>query len=90
MTTQRESHRSFMLLMFFLILTVLVLGEMTPAQAFSGSGTAADPYLIASAADLKQLAADVSNDKPYSGAHFKLTADIVLGGSSDPWTPIGN
>lgn len=77
---------------------------ITPAEAFAGgSGTAADPYQIADAAQLALLGAkmaDDSSDNSYSNAHYVLTAYIELNdvenfdnwGSDGPeysWMPIG-
>ena len=59
--------------------------------AFSGSGTAADPYQIASAEDLLKMAELVNGEKfekTYKEAYYILTADIDLGGKA--WTPIGD
>ena len=47
-----------------------------------GSGTASDPYLVATAADLNGV-------RDYLSAHFRQTADIDLSGYSN-WVPIGN
>ncbi|MDL2298403.1 hypothetical protein LJC40_04550 [Synergistaceae bacterium OttesenSCG-928-D05] len=65
------------------------------ADSFAGGdGTAANPYQIATAEQLAFLAAAVNakskdNDtKPYTDKHYKLTADIDLGGTHQ-WTPIG-
>ena len=64
--------------------------------AFSGgTGSATDPYLLSSAADLAQMAANVNAfDKDgnyigtnYAGIFFKLTVDIDL--DNKLWTPIG-
>ena len=60
-----------------------------------GSGTQNDPYLIASAQDLAQFAANVNAfdsegnyiGTDYDGIFFKLTTDIDLDGKL--WTPIG-
>lgn len=58
-----------------------------------GTGTAADPYIIENAADLKAVATNVntsetatSGDEAYK-KHYKLTTDIDL--NNDDWTPIG-
>ena len=67
----------------FAILFALAL----PAAAYSGSGTADSPYLIASSDDLEQLADDVNSGNKYSGTYFQLTSDLTLDGE---WTPIGN
>ncbi len=60
------------------------------STALSGSGTEADPYLIANGADLAYFAAN-----PVDGASYKLTNDIVwssyVDGAEIPannWTPI--
>ena len=61
------------------------------ADAFAGgSGTAGDPYQIATAEQLAKLAADVNSgagDKTHSGEYFVLTKDIDL--SEHVWTPLG-
>ncbi len=54
---------------------------------WEGSGTLADPYLISSAKELAGLSASVNYEGNYSGACFKQTANIDLGGLE--WTPIG-
>lgn len=63
-----------------------VFDNSTVASAsFTGGGTsAADPYLISSAADLKKLA---DAGLTYENKFFKLTKDICVKKSS--WTPIG-
>jgi len=52
-----------------------------------GSGTEADPYLVATAANL-------NNVRNYPGAHFLQMADIDLGvapwNEGEGWVPIGN
>ena len=57
---------------------------MSPKPA--GSGSAADPYLIADASQLRWFAAQV-NDNSKSTICAQLTADIDL--ASKEWTPIG-
>ena len=52
-----------------------------------GSGTESDPYQIATAAQLKNLAVYVNDGKAKAGEFFVLTADIDLTGTV--WTPIG-
>ena len=68
---------------------VSVFDNSTQASAsFSGSGTQTDPYLIASADDLKLLVQQVSEQgNKYSGKYFKLTTDLRI--EADTWTPIG-
>lgn len=50
-----------------------------------GTGTSDDPYLIANAAQLRKLQADVQDS--VTGKNYKLTQDIYLSGA---WTPIGS
>ena len=48
--------------------------------SFSGSGTAGNPYVISSAAELAGLASLVNNNSTWSkNKHFVLTTDIDLG-----------
>lgn len=57
--------------------------------SFSGNGTTADPYQIASADNLWKMAELVNaEDETYRDAYYILTADIDLGGKA--WTPIGD
>ncbi len=51
-----------------------------------GEGTEESPYLITSADDLLFMASNINKGVNIS-SHYKLTADIDLGG--DEWTPIG-
>lgn len=62
-----------------------------------GTGTRTDPYIIASASDLKQLSADVESGYDYKGASFAIAQDIefydaffTLSGRDENFTPIGN
>ena len=59
----------------------------TTSTAFTGTGTADDPYVIASAENLKSLQEQVAAGTNYGGKYFIQTADIDLGNKS--WTPIG-
>ncbi len=52
-----------------------------------GKGTAADPYLITSGAQLAYLAKSVNSGNTYAGKYFSLTADLNLLGRE--FTPIG-
>ena len=52
-----------------------------------GTDAAGDYYVIASASDLRNLSAAITNDNRGSGLRFVQTADIDLGGES--FTPIG-
>ena len=62
-------------------------GSIAPAFA-GGTGTAENPYQIATGAQLAYLASSVNNGETYAGKNFVLTADIDLNGL--PWTPIAN
>ena len=59
---------------YIVVLLLLVFGQ--GARAWDGSGTSADPYLIKTSADWRQLAADVKGGNSFSGKYFRLTADI--------------
>lgn len=60
----------------------------TVAESFSsGSGTAEDPYIIMTGAELYKLSVDAFAGDLYSGVHFKLGDDINLGGNL--WVSIG-
>jgi hypothetical protein len=68
------------------------MGNQSVAS-LQGSGTASDPYLISSKADLLAMAADRENYNKY----FKLTADIDLAGEvftssviAPPVNPVGS
>lgn len=58
-----------------------------PANAWAGSGTSTDPYLIASGDDLKLLAEKVNGKEDYfTNKYFKLVSDI----SVSSYRPIGS
>ena len=59
----------------------------TADTTWSGSGTAANPYLITSAEELAGLAQKVNGGESFSGKYFYLTVDIDLSGKL--WNPIG-
>ncbi len=61
--------------------------QADPARFGGGSGTAADPYLIANEAQLRYLSYSVNADVDWSGKYFKQTADIAL--ADGDWQPIG-
>ena len=64
------------------------LWDGTVAGSFGGgSGTAEDPYLIYTGAELAYLAESVNNGNRYSGQYFWLMNNIDLCGIE--WTPIG-
>ena len=61
-------------------------------ETAEGSGTESDPYIIP---DLETLEfyrgmINAEGDSKYNIAHYKLTANIDLGGKENPWTPIGS
>lgn len=79
--------------MLSLLLVLVMLLGLLPTAALaapaSGSGTAEDPYLIATAQDLVDFRDEVngSTKKSTSTLCAKLTANIDLG--NEAWTPIG-
>ena len=54
--------------------------------AISGTGTSANPYLIANETDLATFRDAVNGGDSYAGKYVKLAADITFSGT---WTPIG-
>lgn len=76
-----------LVILFLLPGQVVGAAEEVPAKFAGGSGTADDPYLIASAQQLARV-----ND--YLSAHFKLIADIDLNvapyNTGQGWKPIGS
>ncbi len=74
-------------LLALLLVLAMVFSLMPAALAadtLSGSGTEDDPYLLATAADLKAFR-DMANAEASSKLCATLTADIDLGG--EKWTP---
>lgn len=90
-TKKRVKTRRFLSL--FLTLSVVasffVLPELpaSAAEPWSGSGSAADPYLIRSATELNYLSINVNAGKDYNGTYFRQTVDITTNSS---FKPIGN
>lgn len=65
------------------------IDPIEPPKAFeNGSGTEDDPYQIANADDLANLA-NISQTDSFEGVYFELTADIILTGENNH-APIGN
>ena len=60
----------------------------TGKEAYTGSGTEADPYVIDTAAKLAKIGEVVAGGDTLDGKYFVQTADIDLGGKE--WTPIGD
>ena len=56
----------------------------------SYEGTADAPYIINNRLDLENVGAVVNGGNNCTGKYFKLTEDIQLHGSINPWIPIGN
>ena len=78
----------------FAALTAAVTSMALPARAaLSGSGTATEPYLIASAADWNAFAANI-NAGQNSGAFFALATDVsdvtAMVGTSHPFDGVFN
>ncbi len=55
---------------------------------FAGTGTAQDPYLITSGAELKYLQNQVAGGNNFAGKYIKLACNIDLNARN--WTPIGS
>lgn len=74
------------LLALLLVLTMVfsLMPAALAADTLSGSGTEDDPYLLATAADLKAFR-DMANAEASSKLCATLTADIDLGG--EDWKP---
>ena len=71
-----------------LIAVCMLCTASASAAEFSGSGTANDPYLIQSNADMKKLAELVNaGNADYSAAYYLLTTDLAL--EDEEWTPVG-
>lgn len=69
------------------LLTTMVCWSAEPTLNLEGTGTAASPYLIKTAADVQTLAAacnqaTASSSGHYSGKYFRQTADIDMSGVS--------
>ena len=71
------------------LLSLMMILVMFPANAFAmdGEGTTADPYIIATVADLYEFAIKVNEGD--NTACAVLTADIDMTDEAE-WTPIGN
>ena len=70
------------------VAAISVWDGTSASASLSGSGTAADPYLIKSAADLKYFADSVNSGTDYSGKVIYLKDDIDL--NNQTFAPIGN
>lgn len=68
---------------FIWVLLFLLLGSQR-AFAYSGSGTAEDPYLIKSVSDWYGLCTDSGKGNSFAGKHIKMMADISVPDGKDP------
>ncbi len=63
-------------------------------DAWAGTGTKSDPFLIEDAGNLMRLTYSVQQGNRYGGCYFKLTADVDIaeycGESIYTWKPIGS
>ncbi len=64
-----------------------LVAQSAGAETWVGSGTRDDPFILATAIDLAQLAVNVNAGNTYLNQYLTLSEDIVLGGKQ--WTPIG-
>ena len=76
--------KRFLALLLVLTMVFSLMPAALAADTLSGSGTEDDPYLLATAADLKAFR-DMANAEASSNLCATLTADIDLGGEA--WTP---
>ena len=76
--------KRFLALLLVLTMVFSLMPAALAADTLSGSGTEDDPYLLATAADLKAFR-DMANAEASSKLCATLTADIDLGGEA--WTP---
>ena len=65
-----------------LFMFALLCAVAQGAWGWDGSGTSADPYLIRTSADWKQLSNEVGGGSNFSGLFFEMTADIDAQGIS--------
>jgi len=64
--------------------------QNTEEMQSKGTGTAADPYLIYSVADLKAMRDHVNTENAtYGNKSYKLMANLDLSGDTASWSPIG-
>ena len=76
--------KRFLALLLVLTMVFSLMPAALAADTLSGSGTEDDPYLLATAADLKAFR-DMANAEASSKLCATLTADIDLGG--EEWKP---
>lgn len=78
----------FFALSCFAVFTGAAGWDGTTVEAYSGSGTEADPYVIDTPAKLAKIRETVAGGDSLEGKYFTQTADIDLGNKE--WTPIGD
>lgn len=71
------------------IVTDVKLDFPGPTGTLTGAGTKDDPYIVATASDLRNLALSVTSTNNYQGKYISMTADIDLSDWKASWTPIG-
>lgn len=74
------------------LLTVVMLLTLIPMTtfAYTGSGTAEDPYCISTVEELEAFRNEVNNGNDFEGKYILLVDDIILNGSDgSTWVPIG-
>ncbi|WP_288731842.1 T9SS type A sorting domain-containing protein [uncultured Parabacteroides sp.] len=79
-----------LLLCVFLFISLTMQAQVwdgTSKKAFTGEGTAENPYLIESPEQLAYLAEQVNSGNNYEGKYFLQTVNLDLG--SKEWSPIG-
>ena len=86
-TTSKKALHRFAALAAVLLAVCLVF-MMPVSAAWTGEGTASNPYKISTVEDLKALATNVNGGTSYNGQYFQLQNDIDL--NNEEWTPIGD
>ena len=62
---------------------------VSDADVWSGSGTAAHPFLISNTTQMDALASLVNCGNTYKGIYFRLTQDLAYDGTQNNYTPVG-
>lgn len=77
-----------------LLWVIIALSSSASAASWKGDGSADNPYLVETAAQLQELAGQVNSGNDCKGTIFRLTSDIdlrnVCGEGIGDWTPIGS
>ena len=83
----------FLSVCLFVFILFIINTPLTKQQgikdvnAWSGQGTASNPYVLTTQSDLTTLANNVNSGNSYSGQYFELGNDITI--TATTWTPIG-